>query len=100
MMTSGGNRNPANADSGGRTGRRRFECFTVQACLTRASINATDPRGGLWTGIGSAHRWLWTRWRWASRVDQAVPVCQRDQLRAVAGAEFGHGVADVGFRGG
>jgi len=42
-MTSGGNRNPANVDRGGWAGRRRFECFTVQACLTTASINATDP---------------------------------------------------------
>lgn len=32
-----------NADRGGRTGRRRVESFTVQACLTRATLNATDP---------------------------------------------------------
>jgi len=39
----GGNRNPANADRGGRDGRRRSESFTVQACLTGATLSATDP---------------------------------------------------------
>ena len=43
MTTSGGNRNPANADRGGEDGRRRFESFIVQACLTRATLNATGP---------------------------------------------------------
>jgi hypothetical protein len=33
-------------------------------------------------------------------VDQTVPVGQRDQLRAVTSADFHHGPADVGFRGG
>jgi hypothetical protein len=31
MITSGGTRNPANADRGGEDGRRRFESFIVQA---------------------------------------------------------------------
>src|SRR5687767_10721340 len=55
MITSGGNQNPANADRGGRTGRRRFELFTVQACPTSATLNATDPWLGSQLVVGGTY---------------------------------------------
>ena len=57
MITSGGNRNPANADRGGRTGRRRFESFTVQACVAQRGWQNTKEkvRGVTERVMGAAH---------------------------------------------
>jgi hypothetical protein len=41
-MTSGGNRNPANADTGGDHARARAD-FTDQVSLDLATPNATEP---------------------------------------------------------
>ena len=47
MITSAGNRNPANAERGAVQARDRTACFTSQACPgTFRSANATEPVGG------------------------------------------------------
>jgi hypothetical protein len=46
-ITSGGNRNPANADFGGSQERGRFDSFTGQACLDLANDQRNRARGRL-----------------------------------------------------
>jgi hypothetical protein len=44
MMTSGGNRNPANADFGGNHGRGPVDYFTAQVCLDLANAQRNRAR--------------------------------------------------------
>jgi hypothetical protein len=55
-ITSGGNRNPANADFGGNHGRGRPDDFTAQACLDHANAqrNGAAPAAD----VSEAHRVL------------------------------------------
>ncbi len=43
-ISSGGNRNPANADVGGRHGRERVNDLTAQACLDHANAQRNGPK--------------------------------------------------------
>jgi hypothetical protein len=45
-ITSGGNRNPANADFGGSQRRGRLDDFTAQACLDHANAQRNSADGG------------------------------------------------------
>jgi hypothetical protein len=48
-ITSGGNRNPVNADFGGSQGRGRFDSFTAQVCLDLANAQRNRAlNSGLW----------------------------------------------------
>ncbi|SIM50007.1 hypothetical protein [Micromonospora cremea] len=47
-ITSGGNRNPENADFGGSHGSGRVDGFTAQACLALANAQRNSARDGTW----------------------------------------------------
>jgi hypothetical protein len=108
MITSGGNRNPANADRGGRTERRRFESFTVQACPTRERPMQRTLYAHLiiwWTRCADSRRWRDDRAAAApihrfQRSDLGYRIC-RDDAHYRALRPVGRGSADMpmsGFR--
>jgi hypothetical protein len=89
-------REHAMCPAGDRTGRG--------ARVTVSHLPDDEPQAGSRPGLShdAVRTWTGAAWSWggAGGFDEAVLVGQGDQLCAVAGAEFGHGAADVGLGGG